>query len=438
VTEAPTSVQPDAARSSDPLRAGRRLAAMLTVAGLAVVVAGLLLGWWSVGGRTVANTDWGALGFVEQTRLGTEGDPPGTAEAVNSNGLASAFLALLVLLVGLWPRRRWARGLTGTVSGIAGFLLMLMTTTAGRRQGVGHGEYNRALVVTAVVWGLVMLVGSVLAGRRSRTARAGLLTAAAALTVVNVLVAVLTTRAALDDAGHAASLTLTPWLAVAGALLIGAGAVLLGRADHQESVATRAVDGGTAPAAGADLPAATGASWGLGAAPSPAGSPAPPLPAGPDVAPTPPDPGASPRALVVVSLLVAGAVLVPYAINFGNDRIDPGRRAAQAVQDYADAINSRAEYRALPLLCAAVKDDYPSAQIGLALAMLDHPPYSSIEVGTPTAVTVGGREGFSVPLSLTVAVTDPPTEVEQDVFVVDEYGWKLCSPQLAGGLGETP
>jgi hypothetical protein len=52
-------------------------------------------------------------------------------------------------------------------------------------------------------------------------------------------------------------------------------------------------------------------------------------------------------------------------------------------------------------------------------------------------VTVGGRAGFSVPVSLTVVATDVPTPVQQDVFVVDEFGWKLCSPGLAGDLGGT-
>jgi hypothetical protein len=106
------------------------------------------------------------------------------------------------------------------------------------------------------------------------------------------------------------------------------------------------------------------------------------------------------------------------------------------VQQHVDAINARAVVRATTLLCADVRDDYPSAQVALALALLDGPPYADIDVGDARPTTVGGRDGFSVPLSLTV-VADAATPVQLDVFVVDEYGWKLCSPELAGELDGT-
>jgi hypothetical protein len=59
----------------------------------------------------------------------------------------------------------------------------------------------------------------------------------------------------------------------------------------------------------------------------------------------------------------------------------------------------------------------PGCQGQRALSTPSHPVYSPGDVGTPTRVTLQGREGFSMPLTLTL---------------------KLCSPAPAGELGTTP
>jgi hypothetical protein len=126
-----------------------------------------------------------------------------------------------------------------------------------------------------------------------------------------------------------------------------------------------------------------------------------------------------------------------------DSRIDVRRAAAGATGTARPNARSadppgpaRRVHRSETLLCDAVGS--PRSQVQLALSTLSHPVYSRVDVGTPHRVTVDGREGFSVPLTLTLSITQVPEPVQQAVFVVDDHGWKLCSAALAGELGATP
>ncbi|MCW2576135.1 MAG: hypothetical protein JWR66_2165 [Modestobacter sp.] len=99
---------------------------------------------------------------------------------------------------------------------------------------------------------------------------------------------------------------------------------------------------------------------------------------------------------------------------------------------------ARRVHLAETLLRDAVEKDYPGSQVQLALSIPSHPVYSRVDVGTPHRVRVDGREGFSMPLALTLSITEVPEPVQQDVFAVDDHGWKPCSPAPAGELGATP
>jgi hypothetical protein len=127
VTDSRTDVHRAPARDTGTARPRPLLAVLLVLAGVAVFVTGLSLGWWSVRGPTVASTDWSGRGLVPDDPTSRSVDPPGLAEEAASNGLASAALALGTLTLALWPRRRRLRTGTAVVNGVAGLLLVVMT-----------------------------------------------------------------------------------------------------------------------------------------------------------------------------------------------------------------------------------------------------------------------------------------------------------------------
>ncbi|HEV7869837.1 MAG TPA: hypothetical protein VGO95_01120 [Modestobacter sp.] len=95
MTDSRTGVHRAPARDTGTARPRPLLAVLLVLAGVAVFVTGLSLGWWSVRGRTVASTDWSSLGLVPDDPTSRSADPPGLAEAAASNGVAGLLLVVM-------------------------------------------------------------------------------------------------------------------------------------------------------------------------------------------------------------------------------------------------------------------------------------------------------------------------------------------------------
>jgi hypothetical protein len=99
-----------------------------------------------------------------------------------------------------------------------------------------------------------------------------------------------------------------------------------------------------------------------------------------------------------------------------------------AVHDYIAALNDRDAQATHDLLCRRVAGQVSTSDISAAFGQVpgNGPIVLDVHVGDASDAVQDGLEGKTVPLTGSIL----GESFSQDVFLVDESGWKLCSNDL--------